>query len=51
MAVSTKKYIKELFSIVPNRYGVTVYYEGKFWENADSFQEAKQDINEVVGIG
>lgn len=50
MAVSTRAmvYDRSKFTIEPNRYGVTVYYDGVFWESADSFAEAEQDIEDAV---
>lgn len=48
MAVSTRVYDRSKFSIESSRHGVTVYYDGAFWENADSFAEAEQDIEEAV---
>ena len=48
MTVSTRSYDRSKFSIDPSRHGVTVYYDGAFWENADSFTEAEQDIEDAV---
>lgn len=46
----TKQYFREKFSVKPSRYGVTVFYDGVFWENADSYKEAETDINKVCNI-
>lgn len=32
------------FTITPFRFGVVVLFNGKFWETADSYNEAKRDI-------
>lgn len=32
------------FTITPFRFGVVVLFNGKFWETADSYHEAKRDI-------
>lgn len=46
--IQTRVYDEAKFSIVPSRNGVTVYYDDEFWENADSFREAEQDIKDVL---
>ena len=36
------KYDENKFNIISNRHGVTVLYDGAFWENADSdFKQMK----------
>jgi hypothetical protein len=42
------KYDSSKFSIVPSRYGVTVYYDGNFFESADSYNEAEEDIRDFL---
>ena len=48
MAVATRVYDRSKFSIESSRHGVTVYYDGEFWENADSYAEAEQDILDAI---
>ena len=46
--IQTIVYDETKFSIVPSRNGVTVYYDDEFWENADSYKEAEDDIRDVL---
>lgn len=46
--IQTRVYDETKFSIVPSRNGVTVYYDGEFWENADSYKEAEDDIKDAL---
>ena len=43
MAVKTQVYDPSKFSIETSGRGVTVYYDGRFWETADSISEAEGD--------
>ena len=43
------KYDENKFNIISNRHGVTVLYDGAFWENADSYTEALKDIKAECG--
>lgn len=36
------------FSIKPFKYGVKVYLNGCFWETADSYDEARKDIENYL---
>lgn len=36
------------FNIKPSRNSVMVYYCGKFWETADSYNEAEKDITNFL---
>lgn len=48
MTVQTQVYDPSKFTIEPTGRGVTVYYNGHFWETADSISEAEEDIREVI---
>ena len=48
MEVQTRVYDESKFSIIPTNRGYEVRYDGKFWENADSYSEAENDIREAV---
>lgn len=48
MTIQIQVYEETKFSIIPKRCGVEVYYNGKFWETADSYSEAKADIKKAV---
>ena len=48
VATQTKVYDESKFSIEPTGRGYEVYYDGKFWETADSYSEAENDIREAV---
>lgn len=48
VAIQTRAYDESKFSIVPTGRGYEVYYDGKFWETADSYSEAENDIREAV---
>ena len=45
----TEVFDRSKFTIVSARHGVTVFYNGIFWENADSYSEAIKDIDEACG--
>lgn len=47
MATLTK-YDRFKFKVVPSRYGATVYYDGEFFESADSTSEAYSDIEKFI---
>ena len=47
MATLTK-YDSFKFEVVPSRYGATVYYDGEFFESADSTSEAYSDIEKFI---
>ena len=42
------KYDSSKFSVSPSRYGVIVYYDGEFFESADSTSEAYSDIEKFI---
>lgn len=42
------KYDRSKFTICYSRNGVTVYYDGEFFETADTYKEAEDDINEFL---
>ena len=44
----SKVYDISKFSIESTRHGYTVYYDGEFWESADTYAEAEKDINNAV---
>lgn len=47
--MSTKtKFDSDKFSIEHSRYGVTVLYDGEFFESADTYAEAENDIREFL---
>lgn len=49
MSTLTKtKYDSSKFSINHARHGVVVLYDGEFFESADSYKEAEQDIKEFL---
>ena len=47
MATLTR-YDRSKFEVVPSRYGATVYYDGEFFESADSTSEAYSDIDMFI---
>lgn len=46
--MKTENYTASKFTIMPSRNGYTVYYDGVFFEFADSYREATNDINEAI---
>lgn len=42
------KYDRSKFSICYSRNGVTVYYDGEFFETADTYSEAEEDIEDLL---
>lgn len=50
MVVAPTKQVYDISKFTIEQTGgyVTVYYNGQFWETADSIAEAEEDINEVI---
>ena len=42
------KYDSSKFTVSHSRYGVIVYYDGEFFESADSTSEAYSDIEKFI---
>lgn len=48
VAVQTQVYDPSKFTMEFNNGYVTVYYNGQFWETADSIAEAEADIRNAI---
>ena len=48
MSSTAVKYDSSKFSFRYTRNGVTVYYDGEFFETADSYKEAEEDVKDFL---